>query len=242
MTTGFGGFPPETLRFLRQLKRNNNREWFLAHKDVYELKVKAPMTELVLALGEAIMQSAPELVVDPKRAIFRIYRDVRFSADKRPYKTHAAAMFFPRGIPKNTGACLYFHIEPAEVLIAGGVYMPDPTTLRALRQHIADNWEDLLAITNQRKFKKMFGSLQGERLIRPPSGFPADHPAIDLLRQKQFYVSQTEPAELAESPKLFPRLLALFSAMIPIVQFLNTPLRSLNAVTPDNAFGRNLNW
>ncbi len=242
MTNGFGGFPPETLRFLRQLKRNNNREWFLAHKDVYELKVRAPMTELVLALGEAILQSAPELVVDPKRAIFRIYRDVRFSADKRPYKTHVAAMFFPRGIPKNAGACLYFHIEPAEVLIAGGVYMPDPVTLRALRQHIADNWEDLLAITNQRKFKKMFGSLQGERLTRPPSGFPAGHPAIDLMRQKQFYVSRTEPAELAESPTLFPRLLALFSAMIPIVRFLNTPLRSLNAVTPDNGFGRNLNW
>ncbi len=227
MTNRFGGFPPETLRFLQQLKRNNNREWFLAHKDIYEAKVKAPMTELVLALGEAIQPSAPELVVDPKRAIYRIYRDIRFSADKRPYKTHVAAIFAPRGIPKNTGACLYFHIEPAEVVIAGGVYMPDPATLRTLRQHIAANWEELRAIINQRSFRRLLGKLQGERLIRPPSGFPADHPAIDVLRQKQFYVTQTEPAELAKGPQLFPRLLALFSAMLPLVRFLNAPLESL---------------
>ena len=231
MTNGFGGFPPETLRFLRQLKRNNNREWFLAHKDIYEMKVKAPMTELVLALGQAMQQSAPELIVHPKRAIYRIYRDIRFSADKRPYKTHVAAIFVPRGIPKNTGACLYFHIEPAEVLVAGGVYMPDPATLRALRQHIATDWEDLLAITNQRNFRKVFGNLQGERLVRPPSGFPADHPAIDVLRQKQFYVALTEPAELAEGPKLLPRLLEIFSDMLPLVRFLNAPLKSLTIGT-----------
>ena len=232
MTNGFGGFPPETLRFLRQLKRNNNREWFLAHKDAYELKVKAPMTELVLALGQAMLLSAPELVVDPKRAIFRVYRDIRFSADKRPYKTNVAALFVPRGITKNTGASLYFHIEPTEVLVAGGVYMPDPPTLRALRQHIADNWEDLLAIINQRSFRRVLGNLQGERLVRPPSGFSADHPAIDMLRLKQFYVMQTEPAKLAEGPDLFPRLITLFSAMIPLVRFLNLPIQSRPGGSP----------
>ncbi len=242
MTNGFGGFPPETLKFLRQLKRNNNREWFLAHKDVYESKVKAPMTDLVLALGFELQNFAPELVVDPRRAIYRIYRDIRFSADKRPYKTHVAAIFVPRGIPKNTGACLYFHVEPAEVVVAGGVYMPDSATLRALRQHISANWEDLRAITNQRSFKKMFGRLQGDRLVRPPSGFATDHPAIDVLRQKQFYVSQTEPAELAEGPRLYPRLLALFSAMIPLVRFLNTPIQSLNIKNPESEFGGTLTW
>lgn len=225
MMNGFGGFPPETLGFLRQLKRNNNREWFLAHKDLYEEKVKAPMIDLVLALGGAIQHFAPELVVDPKRAIYRIHRDVRFSADKSPYKTHVAAIFVPRGIPKNSGACLYFHVDPAEVVIAGGVYMPDSATLRTLRRHIAEHWEDLRAITNQKAFKKLLGKLEGERLVRPPLGFPSDHPAIDLLRQKQFYVAQTEPAELAEGPKLFPRLLGLFSAMIPLVRFLNAPLK-----------------
>jgi len=224
MTNRFGGFPPETLKFLRQLKRNNNREWFLAHKDIYELKVKAPMTELVFYLGLALHQFVPELIVDPKRAIFRIYRDIRFSADRSPYKTQIAAVFVPRGIPKNTGAALYFHIEPAQVMIAGGTYMPDPAALRILRQHIAAHWEDYLAITNRRSFKKMLGDVQGERLVHPPSGFSADNPAIDVLRMKQFYVVQMEPAELAEGPELFSQLLTLFSAMIPFVRFLNAPL------------------
>jgi uncharacterized protein (TIGR02453 family) len=224
MKSIFDGFPPETLRFLRQLKRNNNREWFLAHKDVYELKVKDPMTELVLALGPLIQRSAPEFVVNPKRAIYRIYRDIRFSSDKSPFKTHVAAMFVPRGVPKKSGACLYFHIEPAEVLIAGGIYMPDPATLRVVRRHIAAHWEELLAITNQRNFRKLFGSLQGDRLIRSPLGYPVNHPAIDFLRQKQFYVSCTEPVELAGKPDLLPRLLTLFSAMIPLVRFLNAPI------------------
>jgi uncharacterized protein (TIGR02453 family) len=242
MPDAFGGFPDEALRFLRQLKRNNNREWFLAHKDVYEQKVKAPMTELVLELGFALHRQAPEFVVEPKRVIYRIYRDIRFSADKSPYKTHVAAIFVPRQIPKKTGACLYFHVEPVEVLVAGGVYMPDPTTLRTLRQHIAANWEELLAITNQRSFRQLFGTLQGESLVRPPSGFPSDHPAIDVLRQKQFYVSITEAAKLAEGPKLLPRLLKLFSAMIPLVRSLNTPLETMDIGKTQTAFGRRTLW
>jgi len=236
MTNGFNGFPPETLIFLRQLKRNNNREWFLAHKDIYELKVKAPMTDLVLALGDALQPLAPELIVDPKRAIYRIYRDLRFSPDKRPYKTHISAIFIPQVIPKKTGACLYFHIEPAEIVVAGGVYMPDAPTLRILRQHIADHWEELAAITLQRNFKRLFGKLQGDRLIRPPSGYSADHPAIGVLRQKQFHVVRTEPAALAEGPKLLPRLLTLFSAMLPLVRFLNAPLRSMPVAGVDRRF------
>jgi uncharacterized protein (TIGR02453 family) len=242
MTNGFRGFPPETLKFLKQLKRNNNREWFLAHKDIYEQKVKAPMTELVFDLGFALQQVAPELIVDPKRVIYRINRDIRFSADKSPYKTHIAAMFVPRGIPKNTGAALYFHIEPGQVMVAGGTYMPDSATLRTLRRHIATHWEGYEAITNRRSFRKMFGDVQGDRLVRPPAGFSADHPAIDALRRKQHYVMQTEPAELAAGPKLLPRLLALFSAMIPFVRFLNIPLQSLSGGASKTAFDRSLTW
>ena len=120
--------------------------------------------------------------------------------------------------------------------------MPDPATLKALRRYIAENWEELLAITNQRHFKKLFGNLQGERLVRPPSGFPADHPAIDVLRQKQFYVSVAEPAELAEGPKLLPRLLKLFPAMIPLVRYLNAPLKNTAIGNSDTFFGKKLTW
>ncbi len=226
MALGFSGFPPEALKFLRQLKRNNNREWFQDHKPDYEEKVKAPMVELVLALGGAMQSFAPEMVVDPRRAIYRINRDIRFSADKSPYKTHVAAIFVPRGLAKNGSACLYFHVSPEELIIAGGIYMPGSAELRAIRQHIAGHAEELRAILKNRRFKQMFGGLWGDQLSRPPKGFAADHSALDLLRYKQFLVSVTEPPGFAESPNLFPRLLSCFATMTPLVRFLNTPLSS----------------
>ena len=232
MAAGFAGFPPETLKFLRQLKRNNNREWFLAHKQIYEEKVKGPMVDLVIALGGAMQSFGPEMIVDPKKAIYRIYRDIRFSADKSPYKTHIAAVFVPRGIPKNSAAVLYFHLSPEEALIAGGVYMPGSAELRAIRQYIAGHWEELQAILKDRAFKKMFGGLWGEQLSRPPRGFLPDHPAIDLLRNKQYLVSVTETPAFAESGGLFPRLLTCFAAMMPLIRFLNAPLRFREGLSP----------
>jgi len=224
MDTTFPGFPKETLRFLRALKRNNNRDWFLAHKDVYEASVRAPMLELVTALGGAILNFAPEMVVDPSRNIYRIHRDIRFSQDKSPYKTHIAAIFWPRGLAKNACAVLYFHVEPAEVLVAGGIYMPGPAEVRAIRSHIAVNWEQMRTIISAKQFKRLFGTLEGEQVARPPRGFRADHPAIDLLRYKQFLASVTCPPGLAETPELFPRIVTAFAAMMPLIRFLNAPL------------------
>ncbi len=234
MAGGFPGFPHETLRFLSQLKRNNTREWFLAHKDVYEQKVKGPMVELVQALGGAIQAFAPEMVVDPKRVIYRIHRDTRFSPDKTPYKTHIAALFTPRGIPKHAGAALYLHIAPEEILIGGGVYMPGTAELRSIRRHIADNSEELRTILNRPDFKRRFAGLEGDRLVRAPKDFPPDHPAIDLLRYKQFLVSVVEPSRLAETPKLFPRVIVLFASMSPLVRFLNAPLLQRGPRIPES--------
>ena len=227
MDTTFPGFPKETLRFLRALRRNNNRDWFLAHKDVYETSVRAPMVELVTALGGAILNFAPEMVVDPRRNIYRIHRDIRFSQDKSPYKTHVAALFWPRGLAKNACAALYFHLEPAEVLVAGGIYMPGSAEIRAIRGHIAENWEQMRAIVSAAQFRRLFGRLEGEQLSRPPRGFPPEHPAMDLLRRKQFLVAITDPPALAESPKLFPRIITAFAAMMPLIRFLNAPLEKL---------------
>ncbi len=224
MDTTFPGFPREALRFLRALKRNNNRDWFLAHKDAYEASIRGPMLELVTALGGAILNFAPEMLVDPRRNIYRIHRDIRFSPDKSPYKTHVAALFWPRGLEKNTCAALYFHLEPAEVLIAGGIYMPGPAEMRAIRTHIAANWEQMRKIISALQFRKLFGGLEGEQLSRPPRDFPADHPAIDLLRYKQFLVSITSPPALAETPELFPRIVTAFAGMMPLIRFLNSPL------------------
>ncbi|MBZ5500225.1 MAG: DUF2461 domain-containing protein [Acidobacteriia bacterium] len=235
MERRFPGFPQETLRFLRQLSRNNNREWFQAHRELYEEKVKAPMIGLVLALGGALQVFAPELVADPRRAIFRIYRDTRFTQDKSPYKTQIAAVFVPRGIPKHRGAALYFHISPEEVLIAGGIYMPAPVDLRAIRRHIAVHSDEIRKIISNREFKKIFGRLEGEQLTRAPREFPPDHPAIDLLRYKQYLVSITHPPQFAEDPRLFSRILTSFTAMMPLVRFLNIPLKADTAsLSPDS--------
>jgi uncharacterized protein (TIGR02453 family) len=217
----FPGFPREGLKFLRQLKRNNNREWFLDHKEIYEQQVKIPMTGLVLALGGEMGRFAPELNTDPKLAIYRIYRDIRFSRDKTPYKTHIAAAFPHRGTPKHAGGGLYFHIAPNEVLIAGGSYMPGAAELRAIRNHIATHAENLREIIDNREFKKLFGGLEGDRLSRLPKGFPSDHPAADLLRYKQFLAYSTNPAEVAGSPELLPLIVRNFRALMPLVRFLN---------------------
>ncbi len=225
MPASFSGFPPEALRFLAQLKRHNRREWFLAQRDTYERKVRAPMVELVLALGREMQPYAPELSFDPARAIFRIYRDVRFSLDRSPYKTNIAAVFRTRAAGRGSGAALYFSVGADEVEIAGGVYMPDPAALLALRRHVAAHHQKLRAILDAPGFRRLFGELWGEQLTRAPKGFPADHPAVDLLRYKHYLVDTIRPPRLAESPKFLPEILRLFRAMMPLVRFLNEPVR-----------------
>jgi len=182
------------------------------------------MTELVTVLGNALQAFAPEMVIDPKKVMYRIYRDTRFSPDKTPYKTHVAALFYPRSLNKGNSAALYFHLEPSEVLIAGGIYMPGSAELRAIRTHIAANWEEFRRIVEKRDFLKACGGLQGDKLTRVPQGFPADHPGIEYLKFKQYIAWLTEPAALAESPRLVPRILTSFAALAPLVRFLNAPL------------------
>lgn len=224
MTATFAGFPPEALAFLRRLKRHNNREWFQKNKEAYEQKVKAPMVELVLELGREMKQFAPEMLADPKRAIYRIYRDTRFSPDKTPYKTHIAAVLTPRALQKGNSAGLYFHVSPTEVEIAGGVYMPAPEVWRTIREHIAGHHKKLRSILEAPEFRRLFGEVWGERLTRVPKGFPADHPAADLLRYKQLLADVSQPPELAESARLLPTLVTMFRGMMPLIRFLNEPL------------------
>jgi uncharacterized protein (TIGR02453 family) len=224
MKTPFAGFPPEALRFLRQLKRNNNRDWFLQNRETYEQKVKQPMLEIVEQVGNLIQGLAPELNTDPQKAMFRIYRDTRFSPDKTPYKTQVAAHFSPRTPVKRKYAGLYFHIEPGEVLVAAGVYMPGPAELRELRTHIASHADELRMLLRKPRLAKFYGGLQGEQISRPPRGFPADHPDVDLLRYKNYIVWTGKPAALAQTPELFGFVVEGFIAAIPLIRFLNAPL------------------
>jgi uncharacterized protein (TIGR02453 family) len=224
MSTGFPGFPGEAITFFRGLARNNNREWFLPRKPLFEEKVKQPMWDLVEAVNAAMKEFAPEYVTDPAKAIYRFYRDTRFSKDKSPYKDHIAASFPRRGLACEGAAGYYVSISHKNVGVGGGVYMTMPQTLLAIRNHIAEHYDDLRRIVAARSVKSLFGELHGEQLSRVPKGFPKDHPAEDLLRYKQFLLFTELPPELATTPELYKEVRKRFRAMAPFLEFLNAPL------------------
>ena len=217
-------FTSDTLKFLRALKRNNRRDWFNAHRDQYEAAVRAPMTAIIERLAVDLADMAPELIANPKSSMYRIYRDTRFSEDKTPYKTHAAAVFPPRGLPKNAGAGLYFHISPDELWIGGGMYSPGTPQLQAIREHLAANLKGFRAIVESAGFRRHVGKLEGERLQRVPRGFPKDHPAAEYLRFRQFLAVAEFPAALGTSPPFYGTLLTVFRQVVPLIRFLNEPL------------------
>jgi uncharacterized protein (TIGR02453 family) len=218
----FPGFPSEALSFLRSLKRHNNRDWFLANKGTFETRLKAPMTELVEILNRAFLDFAPDHITDPKKAIYRIYRDTRFSADKTPYKTHLAAVFPRHSLDKHSGAGYYFQISPDGVGIAAGAYMPGPEQLYAIRTWLTGNHQAFLQAS--KKAEKVLGPLQGSSLARSPKGFDPSHPAADLVRKKQWFYWSEPDVKLATSPKLADELLRYFRAVTPVLNLLNAPL------------------
>jgi uncharacterized protein (TIGR02453 family) len=224
MNPGFAGFPPEGMTFLRGLKKHNTREWFQPRKETYEEKVKGPMLELVTALMQRLADFAPDYVADPNKAIYRIYRDTRFSKDKTPYKTHIAAIFKHRDLEKHSGAGFYFSVAPEEIEVGGGVYMPMPEHLLAIRNYLAENHEEFRRIAAARDVRRLFGEVTGDSLSRVPKGFAADHPAADLLQMKQFLLFRTLEGSLATTPKLFREMLSRFQVMSPFLEFLNRPL------------------
>jgi uncharacterized protein (TIGR02453 family) len=223
MRSAFPGFPSEAIQFFRGLARHNNRDWFLPRKAIFEAQVKQPMRELVAELNAAMMGFAPEYVTDPDKAIYRIYRDTRFSKDKTPYKDHIAASFRRRGTVGHSDAGYYLEVSHKEVGIGGGVYMPSPETLRAIRNRIAGRHEEFRRIVGARAVRQLFGELQGERLSRVPKGFCAEHPAADLLRFKQLYLYVELPPDLATTRVLYGEIVKRFRAMAPFLEFLAAP-------------------
>jgi uncharacterized protein (TIGR02453 family) len=217
-------FTRKTLAFLRALKRNNDREWFKARKPDYETHVRAPMIELLARLARDFRAFAPELVADPTVSLFRIYRDTRFSGDKTPLKTHAAAHFPHRALGKTGGSGLYFEVAPAWVWIGGGIYMPQTHELAAIRSHIDANHGALRRIVERRTFVKTVGELHGEQLTRVPRGYPKEHPAAHYLRFRQFLAGREYPAEFAYDPEFYGELVTVFRQVAPLVRFLNTPI------------------
>ena len=168
----------EGLAFLRALVRANHkdpeeaRSWFNANKAVYEAEIKQPMLGIIRYVTEAMMEFAPNHVRPAEKSFFRIYRDTRFSNDKRPYKDHVAAWWSHTGLEKTSGAGFYFHIAPKEVTVAAGAYMPEKEQLAAIRHWLLDHHAEFRKLIEKPAVRKVFREFEGMALTRPPKGFP----------------------------------------------------------------------
>jgi uncharacterized protein (TIGR02453 family) len=234
-----GYLHPEGLKFLRNLAKHNDREWFNERKAIYEAELKEPMLAIIRKATDAMTSFAPNHVRPAEKSLFRIYRDTRFSHDKRPYKTHVAAWWSHMGMEKTSGAGYYFQISPAGVVIAAGAYMPEKEQLAAIRNWLLDNHVAFRKLLNRPAVKKTFSEFEGEALTRPPKGFPCEHPAMDLIKQKQWGLSTTLPAAAALKADFAAVLIRHFKLLAPMVDALNTPIAASIAPKKKVLFGLN---
>jgi uncharacterized protein (TIGR02453 family) len=225
----FRGFRPSALAFLRRLARHNRREWFEQHRPVYETEVRDPLRSLVEEMDVRLARIAPEIVGDPRRSVFRIHRDVRFSADKSPYKTNAACQFYHhdagRGAGQDAegaGAGLYFQLADGECFVAGGIWMPARPALEKIREALAADPEGLDEIVRAPVFRRRFKALDREALLtRLPRGYAEGHPAERWLRYKSFTATRMLTERQATSARLPALLEGDFAALMPLVRWLN---------------------
>jgi len=228
MKSTFGGFSKHMQTFFRGLRKHNDRDWFEAHREIYEQQVKGPMEELTVEVMAALTRFAPAYAGQPRKAIYRIHRDTRFSNDKTPYKTHTGALLRRADLPKNESASFYFAVSDCRVEIAGGCYMPGPDELRLIRAHIVENGPRFLKLIRNRALVAALGELQGERLSRPPKGYCADMPGVapvlDYIKAKKWYHYAELDAEIALTGDVVEAIVARFRKVLPVVEFLNEPL------------------
>ena len=217
-------FRPEALTFLRNLARHNDRFWFNERKAVYESELKEPMLAVIRRITDAMMEFAPNHVRPAEKSLFRIYRDTRFSNNKLPYKTHVAAWWSHMGMQKTSGAGYYFQVSPKGVVIAAGAYMPEKEQLAAIRNWLLNNHVQFRRLLQKPAVRKTFTEFEGEALTRPPKGFPCDHPAMDLIKCKQWGLSTTLPAKTALEKNFAQTLIRHFKLLAPLVDALNTPI------------------
>src|ERR1700728_5510970 len=212
------------LKFLRGLKRNNRREGFEAHKPEFERELKQLMLALIETVNGAMEDFAPANVRPPQKCMMRIYRDIRFSSDKRPYKSHVSAWWSREGLEKTSGGGYYMHISPDEVLVAAGVYMPEREQLRAIREYLLLHHVEVRRLLMDRKLRRAMDSCSGMPLTRPPKGFPKDHPAIDLLLCRQWGLEPKLAPQASLQKDFATEVIRRFRLAAPLVDALNTPL------------------
>jgi uncharacterized protein (TIGR02453 family) len=210
-----------TLTFLEKLSKNNNKPWFDAHHDAY-VAAKEDFEALAGTILAGLAVSEPAFKEQNARdCVMRIFRDVRFSADKTPYKNGFGAGF-SRGGRKFAGAGYYLHIQPGSKSFAGGgMWMPEAPLLKAVRQEIDYNLNEFTGIIEDKKFKKFFKKIEGEQLKKPPQGFAADNPAIEFLKMKSFTAGYNFSDEDVTNKNFAKKVVEVFGAMKPFIDFLN---------------------
>ena len=222
---------PSVFDFLRQLEANNNRDWFNAHKPVYQ-----QAHEQAIAFADELLErlKVHDQLATPsgKKSLMRIYRDVRFSKDKRPYKTNFAGSF-ARVKPQLRGG-YFFSLQPGQTVIGGGFYGPSPEDLKLIRNHIAQDDSELREVLEDKVFKQAFGSLRGEQLKTAPKGFEKDHPSIDLLRHKSLYAFHEFSDEEVMADNFVDEALGILLAIRPffdvMTEYLTTDLNGLSLI------------
>lgn len=215
----------KVIQFLNELSENNNREWFQKNKKWYD-----ESREKVLFLTEVVINEIrkfdPDVpLLEPKDCLFRIFRDVRFSNDKSPYKTNFGS-FIAKGGRKSSYAGYYFHIEPSGSFVGGGIYMPAAEPLKAIRDYIAENGEEFLLLTNNKNFKKVYPEMMDDKLKTAPKGYSPDHEFINLLRYKSFaFSSQFDKSQIL-ADNYIEKLVHSFKTLQPVNRFLNEALEN----------------
>jgi uncharacterized protein (TIGR02453 family) len=223
-TQSFTGFRPEAIQFLADLAANNERTWFQPRKADYESLLKEPLEALCVVLADRFERRGIPLRADPARSPFRIYRDVRFSKDKSPYKTHVSASFpWIEGTDESTeegNPGGYFHLGAGEAYVGGGVWHPAVAKLNAFRIAVRDDPLGVRRVLDEPSFKLRFGAISGDSLKRVPTGFPSDHPEADLLKLKDMTFGHRLSDNDVLSPRLPDVLAESFADAIPVMRFL----------------------
>lgn len=213
------------LRFLRGLKRNNDRDWFNERKAIYEDELKRPLLALIEEINKGMLAYAPDHVRPPQKIMMRIYRDIRFAKDKRPYKTHVSAWWAKSGHEKTSGGGFYVQVAGDEVQIAAGVFMPERAQLLALRSAIVSQHARLRMELHHRQLKATgLAAIAGNPLTRPPKGFTEPAEAMDLLLCREWGVAGSFPVKMALVPSFAKEITRRFAKAAPLVALLNEPL------------------
>lgn len=219
----FNGLPADYFRFFKELGENNNREWFEDNKPRFRESVQAPLVAFVEAMGPRLKKVSKHFVADPRLnggSIFRIYKDVRFSKDKTPYKTHGGVQFrHARGKDAHAPG-FYVHIGPGEVFYGGGVWMPPSDALLKIREAIRDDGAGWRKAISGPAFKKRFGGVHGEALTRPPRGFDAGDPYIEDIRRKSFFAMEEGTQKQTHTADFPGDVAAAMADAGPLMRFL----------------------